>query len=189
MRITKAMAEKVAKTHLCGPFMGSPTSASVGVSARVHWDILRRAASTVRQRLVHLAWRFAWRWPWAYALLLEIYRILPRIRFVLTTLQADRDQELSAGPACHSERDGCHPKCNRTRARIRGIREQETITPWMGRFEVYLFFRGWTAAERFLAGSGCSGSTEENTASRHSVTGNTQEALSQPDCEVSSPPP
>jgi len=150
------------EANLSGQFMSSPASASAGVSPRLHWDILRRAASTARQRLQFLAWRFGWRWPWAYALLLEICRIVPRIRFVLTALQADQEWEMSAGPACHLGGDGCHPTCNRTHARIDGIREQEKVTPWMGRFEVYLFFRGWNSAEKFLAGSSCTESGTEN---------------------------
>jgi len=113
--------------------------------------------SSAKSWLQLRAWRFGWRWPRAYALLLELGRIVPRIRFSLTTLRVDRDRELSAGPACSLEQAGCHPRCSRTHARIRGIREQEKVTPWIGRYEVYLFFRGWNAAERFLADSSCTG--------------------------------
>jgi hypothetical protein len=169
--------------------MGSPSSASAGVSARVRWNILRYAMSSARQWLQLRAWRFGWRWPKAYKLLLEIGRILPRIRFVLTELWVDRDRELSAGPACHLDRDGCHPKCNRTHARIRGIREQEKLCPWMGMVEVYLFFRGWNAAERFLADSSCSESTQENIPSQPSVTANTKEVAAQSKCDMSTLPP
>ena len=54
--ITKTMPEKKSKVHPGGRFNGSPTSEPKEVSARVHWGILRRAASTVRQRLHILAW-------------------------------------------------------------------------------------------------------------------------------------
>jgi hypothetical protein len=189
MRITNAMGKNKPMTNSSARFMGSPSSASAVVSERVRWHILRRATSSARQQLEHLAWRFGWRWPWAYALLLEVYRILPRIRFVLTALQVDRDREMSAGPACHLERDGCHPKCNRTHARIRGIREQETINPWIGRFEVYLFFRGWNAAERFLAGSSCTESGRENKLPQPSlVSTNSQEVPAPSKCDLSTPP-
>jgi len=180
---------KKPKTNFCGRFMGSPSSGPAGVSARVGWNILCYAMSSVRQRIERLAWRFGWRWPRAYRLLLEIGRILPRIRFALTELWVDREPELSAGPACHLDRDGCHPKCNRTHARIRGIREQEKVCPWMGMVEVYLFFRGWNAAERFLAGSACSESSQENIPSQPSVTLNTREVPAQSKCDRSTPPP
>ncbi len=181
---------KKPKTNFRGRFMGSPSSASEGVSARVRWNILRYAMSSVRQRLERLAWRFGWRWPRAYRLLLEIGRILPRIRLALAELWVDRDRELSAGPACHLDRDGCHPKCNRTHARIRGIREQEKLCPWMGMVEVYLFFRGWNAAERFLAGSSCTESGTENKLPQSSlVSTNSQEGPAQSKCDLSTPPP
>jgi hypothetical protein len=188
MRITKAMAEKAAKTRLRGRFMGSPASASAGVSAGVRWDILRRATSTARQRLQFLAWRFGWRSPKAYALLLEIYRLVPRIRFALTALRVDRDREMSLGPACHSDRDGCYSQCNRTHARIRGIREQEKLCPWMGMVEVYLFLRGWNAAEQFLAGNSCTESGTENKLPQNPlVSTNRGEVPAQSKCYLSTP--
>ena len=124
VRITKEeMMINKPEANLSGQFMSSPGSASAGVSDRVRRDILRSAASTARQQLERLAWRFGWRWPWAYALLLEIYRIVPRIRFALTTLLVDRDRELCAGPACHLERAECHPKCNRNLSHQREVRD------------------------------------------------------------------
>jgi hypothetical protein len=145
-----------------GELMGSPFLRPKGFSQHVRCGILRRAVSSVRQRLERLAWRFGWRWPRVYRLLLEIGRILPRIRFALRELSVDRDRELCAGPVYHLNKDGSHRESTRTHARIRGIREQEKLCPWMGMVEVYLFFRGWNAAERFLAGSSCTESGTEN---------------------------
>ena len=166
-------------------FKGPPSSASEGALESVRSGILRRAASTARQQLQFLAWRFGWRRPLAYAVLSEIYRIVPRIRFVLTALQVDQGRELSAGPACWHDRGECHQECNRTHARIHGIREQETVIPWMGTFEAYLFFRGWNAAERYLAGSSCTDSGTENISPQSSpVLTNSQEGPAQSNCDL-----
>ena len=185
MQITNPMARKKPMTNSAERVTGFPASASAVTSERVHWGILRCAASTARQQLQFLAWRFGWRRPLAYAVLSEIYRIVPRIRFVLTALQVDRARELSAGPACWHDRGECHQECSRTHARIHGIREQETVIPWMGTFEAYLFFRGWNAAERYLAGSSCTDSGTENISPQSSpVLTNSQEGPAQSNCDL-----
>jgi hypothetical protein len=167
-----------------------PSGFSEATSEDVRLGILRHVVSSVRSWLQLRAWKFGWRWPKAYALLLEIYRILPRIRFALSTLWVDQDRELCPGLACHLDRLECqHPECIRTHARIRGIREQEKLIPWIGRFEVYLFFRGWKAAERFFAYSSCTERRQENSPSQPSVIVNTQEVLAPSRCDQLTPLP
>ena len=173
-------------------FMKSSPSIPVSkaTSVDVHLGILRRAASSARSWLQQRVWRFGWRWPKAYALLLEIYRIVPRIRFVLTALRVDQDRELCPGLACRLDRLQCqHPKCIRTHARIDGIREQEKVIPWIGIFEVYLFFRGWNAAEKYHARNSCSGSSRESESSSTPLSTGTEEAPAQSKCDLLTPPP
>jgi len=173
-----------------GEFMGSLHRVSKASLAGVRVGILRHVESSVRQWLQFRGWKFGWRWPRAYTLLLEIGRILPRIRFALRELSVDRDRELCAGPAYHLNKDGSHRESTRTHARIRGIREQEKVCPWMGMVEVYLFFRGWNAAERFLAGISCTESCTENKLPQSClVSTNSQEVPGQSKCDLSTPPP
>lgn len=171
-------------------FIRTSTEPPEGFSASDRWGILHRAKSNAKQWIQQRAWRFGWHWPMAYALLLEIYRILPRIRFSLTTLWVDQARELCPGLACHLDRLECqHPECIRTHARIHGIREEEKVIPWMGRFEGYLFFRGWNAAERFLRCSSYIGKSRESECPSTRLSTGIEEARGSSKCDLSVPPP
>jgi hypothetical protein len=173
-----------------GEFMGS-ASKPTEVSEGVRWGTLRHVRSSAKSWLQVRAWRFGWKYPWAYALLLEFYRIVPRIRFALGGLWAARDRELYMGPGCHPDLGGCHAGCKGTHARIQGIQEQQKVIPWMGRFEAYLFLRGWNAAERFLSctHSSCSENGQGNIPSQPSVIVGTEEVSAQSKCDLLTPPP